>query len=57
MVHGLAMLLVDHQLPALLAEVPAVERLADAVIDVVERGLQSEGASARPSRAAPRRRW
>ena len=47
MVHGLAMLLVDQQLGALLDAVYA-ETLAHAVIDVVVRGLSPDGSSARP---------
>jgi AcrR family transcriptional regulator len=51
MVHGLATLIVDGQLPALLDDPGAADALADEVIDVVIRGL-----SDRPSRARPRRR-
>ncbi len=57
MVHGLATLLVEGQLTALLAEPPRVDALADAVIDAVTRGLRpGRGASDRRSRATPRRR-
>jgi AcrR family transcriptional regulator len=53
MIHGLSMLFVDGQLPALLEGDPAgVDSLANAVADVLLRGL----ATARPSRAKPRRR-
>lgn len=55
MVHGLATLLVEGQLPALLEDTPTVEKLANGVIDVVMRGLGAVP-SGRPSRAAPRRR-
>jgi hypothetical protein len=53
MIHGLSMLIVDGQLPALLLDDPAgVDSLANAVADVLLRGL----ASGQPTRAKPRRR-
>lgn len=51
MVHGLATLLVEGQLPALLGDLPTVEKLGHGVIDVVMRGL-----GATPAGRPPRRR-
>jgi hypothetical protein len=52
MVHGLAMLLVDAQVTALVDKPLTAETLANMVADVLMRGLASD----RPTRAKPRRR-
>jgi AcrR family transcriptional regulator len=54
LVHGLAMLIVDGQLPALLAQPAAVDALANGCIDVAVAGLSSRAPSPNaPSSRAP----